>query len=276
MKLLIRFSSWWTKLNHGHSRFAKWSNDQFTKISYILPLRCRWGFTVYISWSQINVLKYSPRILQCMWCPNKTQISHNIAETQIMPPFQVSFFFLNLAKYRVHLSTPFHTSQTHSYDPIGNPGPPVHKEIIGGSFYTSGKASNNAAKETATCLSKGKKTPLITHLTLTLKSWGTDNTDTKNTSRGVQNEVINYLFPKSGRDLTGNSSGFPLFWTDKILWLFHDFSRFFSKFPGIFHYFNGDFKVVWIYIQKLANFHLNKKLTILIRLQINKPSFQPI
>ena len=29
-------------------------------------------------------------------------------------------------------------------------------------------------------------------------------------------------------------TGFPLFRTDKIQWYFHDFSRFFSKFPGIF------------------------------------------
>ena len=29
-------------------------------------------------------------------------------------------------------------------------------------------------------------------------------------------------------------SGFPLFRTDKIPWYFHDFSRFFSKFSGIF------------------------------------------
>ena len=29
-------------------------------------------------------------------------------------------------------------------------------------------------------------------------------------------------------------TGFPLFRTDKIPWYFHDFSRFLSKFPGIF------------------------------------------
>ena len=33
---------------------------------------------------------------------------------------------------------------------------------------------------------------------------------------------------------TNNTTGFPLFWTDKIPWYFHDFSRFLSKFPGIF------------------------------------------
>ena len=40
-------------------------------------------------------------------------------------------------------------------------------------------------------------------------------------------------------------SGFPLFRTDKIPWYFHDFSRFFSKFPGIFSVFlKYDFQVV--------------------------------
>ena len=40
-------------------------------------------------------------------------------------------------------------------------------------------------------------------------------------------------------------SGFPLFQTDKIPWYFHDFSRFFSKFPGIFSLFlKYDFQVV--------------------------------
>ena len=34
--------------------------------------------------------------------------------------------------------------------------------------------------------------------------------------------------------LGSHLSGFPLFQTDKIPWYFHDFSRFFSKFPGIF------------------------------------------
>ena len=37
------------------------------------------------------------------------------------------------------------------------------------------------------------------------------------------------------KDLSSSdSTGFPLFWTDKIPLYFHDFSRFFSKFPGIF------------------------------------------
>ena len=41
-------------------------------------------------------------------------------------------------------------------------------------------------------------------------------------------------------------SGFPLFRTDKIPCYFHDFSRFFSKFPGIFSLFlKNDFQVVW-------------------------------
>ena len=39
--------------------------------------------------------------------------------------------------------------------------------------------------------------------------------------------------------------GFPLFRTDKIPWYLHDFSRFFSKFPGIFALFlKYDFQVV--------------------------------
>ena len=39
-------------------------------------------------------------------------------------------------------------------------------------------------------------------------------------------------------------SGFPLFWTDKIPY-FHDFSRFFGKFLGIFSLFlKYDFQVV--------------------------------
>ena len=29
-------------------------------------------------------------------------------------------------------------------------------------------------------------------------------------------------------------TGFPLFWTHKIPWYFHDFSRVLNKFPGIF------------------------------------------
>ena len=33
--------------------------------------------------------------------------------------------------------------------------------------------------------------------------------------------------------LVDHCSGFPLFRADKIPWYFHDFSRFFSKFPGI-------------------------------------------
>ena len=70
-------------------------------------------------------------------------------------------------------------------------------------------------------------------------------------------------------------AGFPLFWTEKIPWYFHDFSRFFSKFPGIFFII---FKV-WFpsgFEYKYANFiefHLNKKLIISIILQISKPSF---
>ena len=61
---------------------------------------------------------------------------------------------------------------------------------------------------------------------------------------------------------------------------FHDFSMIFLgfsvNFQVFFHYFKSDFQVVLIYIHKLTNLHLNKKLTISIILQINKPSFQPL
>ena len=65
-----------------------------------------------------------------------------------------------------------------------------------------------------------------------------------------------------------HTPGFLLFWTDKIPWLFHDFPSFFSKFPGIYKVIS---KLFWS-----TNFRMNKKLTISIILQINKPSFQPI
>ena len=66
-----------------------------------------------------------------------------------------------------------------------------------------------------------------------------------------------------------NSTGFPLFRTDKIPWLFQVFQEISRCFFIIL-------KVVLIYIHILTNFHCTKKLTISIILQINKPSLQPI
>ena len=62
-----------------------------------------------------------------------------------------------------------------------------------------------------------------------------------------------------------DNTGFPLFRTDKIPWYFHDFSKFFSKFPGIFSLFlKYDFQVVlninmqtyWVSVeQKIDHFN---------------------
>ena len=57
------------------------------------------------------------------------------------------------------------------------------------------------------------------------------------------------------------NSGFPLFWTDKIPWYFHDFSRFFSKFPGIFSLFlKYDFQVVLIINMQTYRVSLEQKI----------------
>ena len=163
------------------------------------------GISRVFSSSQINVLKYSPRILQCMWCPNKTQISHNIADTQII---SISAFFFSWIWQNVGFTSPPLPTHTNTVlGPIGNPRPPVHKEIIGGLFYSNGKASNKAAKVTATCLSKGKK-PLLFLTSLWPKipdNW--KHWHQKHKWR-YANEVINYLSPKFGRDLTVNKNAF--------------------------------------------------------------------
>ena len=49
------------------------------------------------------------------------------------------------------------------------------------------------------------------------------------------------------------------------------FPGFSVNFQVFFHFFKSDFQFVLIYIHKFTSFHLNKKLTISILLQINKP-----
>ena len=73
----------------------------------------------------------------------------------------------------------------------------------------------------------------------------------------IRENVINttyYCFKLSPlRNAMAIISGFPLFRTDKIPWYFHDFSKFFSKFPGIFFIIFKSMISKWFW-KKYANF----------------------
>ena len=113
MKLLIRFSSWCTKPNHGHSRFAKRSIHQ--KLEYP-TVEVPMGIYPIVSEITNQYTKYH---IEFYYVCN-VQIKHKYHTTLLrhnLSPFQI--FFLNLAKYRVHPSAPFHTHKIHSSTQLG-------------------------------------------------------------------------------------------------------------------------------------------------------------